>query len=272
MATPGLRLSDIVDSFELERTGETTFSAGNVDIGGPMVYGGQILGQLLVAAQAMDPAKSPRTIHTVFAKPGSVDQPLEITCEVMHSGRALGSVTATATQGERLCARSIVLLSADEPDFIGHADPAPELAPPGDDLPVHPDEAFDTRIVGDVDVNDPGRVAPPRLDVWVRSAGAPVDQVVNRALLAYVSDGFLIGTAMLPHEGVGQSQAHVSIATAVVGHTLTFYDDVDMREWVLLSHVSDHAGGGRSHGSARVFDATGRLVASYTQDAMIRGM
>ena len=78
MATPGLRLSDIVDSFELERTGETTFSAGNVDIGGPMVYGGQILGQLLVAAQAMDPAKSPRTIHTVFAKPGSVDQPLEV--------------------------------------------------------------------------------------------------------------------------------------------------------------------------------------------------
>ena len=270
MAIPALKIEDVLESFRLEQVGEGAFRAGNVDIGGPMVYGGQILGQSLLAAQATDPEKSVKTIHTVFAKPGSVDQPLEIGCEVMHSGRALGSVTVTVTQGERLCARSIVLLSADEPDFISHADLAPSLATPVDDGSTDPAEAFDTRIVGDVDVNDPELVGPPELDVWVRTVRAPQDQAVNRALLAYVSDGFLIGTAMRPHEGVGQSQAHVSIATAVVSHTLTFHEDIDMGDWVLLSHASGHAGHGRSHGSARVFDASGQLIASYVQDAMIR--
>lgn len=272
MAAPALALADVLESFRLEPTGERTFTAGSIDIGGPMVYGGQLLGQLLVAAQEMDPDKVPKTIHTVFAKAGSIEQPLEISCDVMHSGRALGSVTVTATQGERLVARSIVLLSAPEPDFISHADPAPGLAPPAEGGDVDPREAFDSRVVDDVDVNDPANVAPPRLDVWVRSPGAPEDPSTSRALLAFASDGYLIGTAMLPHEGVGQSQAHVSIATAVVGHTLTFHDDFDIRDWLLLAHRSGHAGGGRSHGSAQVFDATGRLVASYVQDAMIRAM
>jgi acyl-CoA thioesterase-2 len=272
MAAPALAIDAVLDAFRLEQVGECDFRAANVDIGGPMVYGGQILGQSLLAAQATDPEKSATTIHTVFAKPGSVDRPLELTCEVMHRGRALGSVTVTAAQGERLCARSIVLLGADGPDFIRHADPAPALDPPGDGGAVDPGEAFDTRIVGDVDVNAPDLVGPPELDVWVRSVRAPRDRAVNRALLAFVSDGFLIGTAMRPHEGVGQSQAHVSLATAVVSHTLTFHEDVDLRDWVLLSHRSDHAGHGRSHGSARVFDAAGRLVASYVQDAMIRPM
>jgi acyl-CoA thioesterase II len=113
-------------------------------------------------------------------------------------------------------------------------------------------------------------VGPPDLDVWVRVPDAPDDAAIHQALLAYITDGFLIGTAMRPHAGVGQAQAHVTVATAVVSHTLTFHRACSMAEWVLLSHHSDFTGGGRCHGRANVFDRDGALVASYVQDGLLR--
>ena len=77
---------------------------------------------------------------------------------------------------------------------------------------------------------------------------------------------------MRPHEGVGQAMAHVSIATTVLTQTLAFHEPFTADEWLLLDQRSTYAGRGRSHGRAEVFDATGRLVASFTQDNMIRAM
>jgi acyl-CoA thioesterase II len=89
-------------------------------------------------------------------------------------------------------------------------------------------------------------------------------------LLGYASDGFLIGTAMRPHPGIGQALAHVSISTSVITQTLTFHEDFDVGGWLLLAHRSPQAGHGRSFGRADVFSAEGRLVASYSQENMIR--
>ena len=93
---------------------------------------------------------------------------------------------------------------------------------------------------------------------------------MNQALLAYASDGFLIATAMRPHEGIGQSMAHVSVATTVLTQTLTFHEPFRAGDWLLLDQRSTYAGRGRSHGAADVFTADGRLVASFTQDNMVR--
>ena len=82
-------------------------------------------------------------------------------------------------------------------------------------------------MVGEVDISDPAAVGPPELFVWVRFPGAEAQGVVGQALLAYATDGFLIGTAMRPHEGVGQALSHVSISTSVLSHTLTFHEPVD---------------------------------------------
>jgi len=89
-------------------------------------------------------------------------------------------------------------------------------------------------------------------------------------MLAYGTDGFLIGTAMLPHAGVGQNMAHRNIATGVVSHTLTFHEPVPAGEWLLLAHESPYAGRGASYGRAHVFTRDGRLVASFVQENMIR--
>ena len=128
------------------------------------------------------------------------------------------------------------------------------------------------RIVGDADITDPERTGPPDLDVWTRFVGAPDDPGTSQALLAYATDAFLIGTAMRPHEGVGQAQAHVTISTGVLSHTLTFHEPLNAGDWLLLSHHSTYTGHGRCYGRANVFSEDGTLVASFVQDGMIRPM
>lgn len=256
----------ILESFRLEPTGPGRWCAGHAEMGHGVVFGGQLLGQALVAAADGHDGKRPKTIHTVFARGASPEAPVELAVDPVHSGRAFASSSVTISQGERVCARALVLLTAEEPDFIRHAEPAPGLAPPVDALG---DGTWQVRVVGDVDIADPDAVGPAELDVWTRFDGATGDPLLDQALLAFATDGFLIGTAMRPHDGVGQAQAHRTVSTGVITHTLTFHEPVDAGSWTLLRHRSPYAGHGRSYGSADVFGASG-LVASFVQDAMIR--
>lgn len=264
-------LSGLLHALALESAGPDAWRGAHAPGGQGVVFGGQLLGQAIVAALAGQEGKRVKTLHTVFARAATPEAPLEITVERMHAGRTLASSTVTIRQRERLCARSIALLSADEPDFIRHADPAPAVPPPeACPLAPHGLAGWEVRIVGGVDLADPESVGPPRLDVWSRFAGAPDDAALAQALLAFASDGFLIGTAMRPHAGVGQAQAHRTVSTGVLGHTLTFHEPCRAGEWLLLSHHSPYAGRGRCYGRGDVFRADGTLVASFVQDGMIR--
>jgi acyl-CoA thioesterase-2 len=265
-------LSELLGVLDLEPLGEGRFRAQNFSEGpGGVVFGGQLLAQSIVAGASIDPTKEVKTVHTVFARGGSLDKPLDIEVEAMHTGRALASAAVTIRQGDRLCTRSLVLLSAVEPDLIRHGSDAPDLGAP-EDAPAGPSEGnfWEVRIVDGVDLSDPAAVGPPELNVWVRFPEAKVSGVLGQALLAYATDGFLIATAMRPHDGVGQAMSHVSISTSVLGHTLTFHEPVDASQWHLLAHESPYAGRGRSYGRANIFTADGRLVASFVQDNMIR--
>jgi acyl-CoA thioesterase-2 len=135
---------------------------------------------------------------------------------------------------------------------------------------THGGDWWEIRTEGGVDISDPDAVGPAELNVWTRFPGAPDDQTISRALLAYSTDGFLIGTAMRPHAGVGQALAHVTISTSVITHTLTFHEPFHAAEWMLLSQESPYAGRGRSYGRGQVFLQDGRLVASFVQENMIR--
>jgi acyl-CoA thioesterase len=234
-----------------------------------VVFGGQLLAQSIVAAMIGHDDKQVKTVHTVFARGGSSETFLDIAVQPIASGRSIASSSVTISQGGRICTQSIVLMSTAEPDLISHADPSPAIPPPP---PAPGDEAdgWQVRVVGGVDINDPEAVGPPELEVWSRFAGAPDDPVTNQALLSYATDGFLIGTAMRPHPGVGQAQAHKTLSTGVLSHTLTFHRPVAASAWLLLAHRSPFAGGGRSYGRADVFGPDGRLVASFVQDNMIR--
>jgi acyl-CoA thioesterase II len=138
--------------------------------------------------------------------------------------------------------------------------------------PAGDTNCWQTQVIGDVDIRDPDPIGPPELKVWTRWGGAPDDATTAQALLAFSTDGYLIGTAMRPHAGVGQALAHRTISTSVLSHTLTFHEPRSAEQWLLLAHYSPYAGRGRSYGRGDVFDRDGKLVASFVQDSMIRPM
>ncbi len=272
-------MSDALSLLELEPAGEARFRVRNE--GDPavadVVFGGQLLGQMIVAASRAHEGKRVRTIHTIFARAARVSADTELALEPIHAGRSFASASLTAWQGERLCARALVLLDAPDSDLIRHAAPAPKVAAPERSPDAGPSPLVlpgtELRIVDGVDlVSVDAPVGPAELFAWLRYPGAPDDLATSQAILAWATDGFLIATAMRPHAGIGQAEAHRSLSTGVVGHTLTFHEPFSAAEWLLIAHESPHAGAGRSHGRAQVFTREGRLVASFVQDNMIRAM
>jgi len=265
-------LSALLKTFEFESLGDGHYRGVNATEGPGVVFGGQLIAQSILLAGRDHPGKLVKTVHTIFARGAAFEPALEIDVEVMQSGRAFGSSTVTISQEGKLRTRSMVLFTADEDDTIRHETPAPTLVAPDSGDPSLGTGDWEVAFVGEVDINDPAFVGPAELDVWTRFAGAPDDDpLVAQALVAYTTDPFLIATSMLPHEGVGQSLAHVTLSTGVISHTLTFHERVHADRWLLLSHESPYAGHGRSYGRADVFQ-DGQLVASFVQDAMIRTM
>ncbi len=264
-------MQEFLDALTLEPTDEDRFRASNLPDEHGIVFGGQLLAQSVMAGLAGQEGKSVKTIHTVFARAGSPDSPLDITVDRMHGGRSIASSTVTITQGDQVITRSLVLLSADESDVIRHAD-SPRSTSHPDDVAGHlrRNGAWEIGIVGAVDLSDPELVGPPELNVWVRFAGAPDDPATDQALVAYSTDGFLIGTAMRPHAGVGQAQAHHTLSTGVLSHTLTYHERCPAAEWHLLEQWSSFAGHGRSYGRGDIFRSDGQLATSFVQDALIR--
>ena len=265
-------LSDLLKVLDLEPSGEGRYQARNFGEGpGAVVFGGQLLAQAVVAGSKADEAKEVKSLHTIFARGGAIDQPLDVDVDVMHTGRAFASATVTFSQGGRLCCRSLMLLSAAEPDLIRHQPDRPDVGAPTDAAEsTHGGDWWEIRTVGDADISDPDAVGPAELAVWTRFPGAPDDVRTSQALLSYATDGFLIGTAMRPHKGVGQALSHVSISTTVLTHTLTFHEPFYAGDWLLLAQEAPYAGRGRSYGRAHVFTEDGRLVASFVQENMIR--
>ena len=267
-------------AFELTQVEERRFVAGNLGDPGArdVVYGGQLLAQMILASDKVGVDKDVASIHTIFARSARVSDPVEIDVDVIHDGRTMGSHAVTVHQGDRVCAQGLVLRRLNAPDLIRHQPDMPDVAGPEDS----PDTGqggllapgSELRVVGGVNTWDPDApVAPAELFAWVRlptGSGGSDARAMAQAMLAYGTDGFLIGTAMLPHAGVGQNMAHRNIATGVVSHTLTFHEPVPAGEWLLLAHESPYAGRGASYGRAHVFTRDGRLVASFVQENMIR--
>ena len=265
-------IGELLDALTLEGAGPGRFRGANLPAAHGVVFGGQLLGQSVVAAHHGHDDMTVKTVHTVFARAARPDLPLEITLESIQAGRTFASSVVTITQEGRTCTSSTVLLHASDDDLIRHADAPPRPSRPDDAVAGGETGDWEIRVVGGVDISDPEAVGPPDLDVWTRFVGAPDDPLVNQALLAYATDGFLIGTAMRPHAGVGQAQAHRTLSTGVISHTLTFHEPVSAADWLLLAHHSAYAGRGRAYGRADVFTEGGRLVASFVQDALIRPM
>ena len=247
------------------------------DIVRNVVFGGQILAQMIVAAALEgDGTKEVKSIHVVFARAGDYGSPLDYVVEPIHRGRTFASDRVDARQHGRSIASGLILWNLDEPDLVSHTANAemPDVPPPEDPSGREDGRVFPgamARICFGINTwSDEEPLRPPVQYVWTRAPTPHADPVVNQAILSWATDGFLIGTALLPHEGVNESHAHKTISTGVVSHTINFHERFDASAWLLLAHESVWAGRGRSHGRADVWTRSGQLVATYTQDNIVR--
>jgi acyl-CoA thioesterase-2 len=265
-------VADLVSALEMEPLGDHRYRAANV-AGGErgMVFGGELIAKMAVAAARDDGTKPVKSAHGLFARTVQVDDDVELDVDVLHSGRTFASASVTLSQGGRQCARALVLLSDPEEDLIRHGAPMPDVDGPDVAVPYDdPSSWREVRSVGGVDIRDETSVGPARLFLWVRFPDAPDDPVVAQGLLAHATASYLIGTAMRPHAGIGQSIAHREISTGIVGHTISYQEAFDPRQWLLITHESPYAGRGRTVGTGLVHTQDGELVASFSQEAMIR--
>jgi acyl-CoA thioesterase len=236
-----------------------------------VVDGSQILGQAIVAARRSMPERVVKSIHMIFSRPALAPAPVELSVETTHAGRGFASLLVTAEQAGRICARGVVLLDNDEPDCIHHAPPLPAAGDPETGV-VYDElvEGRDVRIVEGGDYADADLTGPAQLDVWMRYANAPADPALRQAVLAQGSGRHLIGTAMRPHPGYGESRAHRTLSTGVLSLTVRFHQDRALDDWLLYSHDALHAGRGLCDGKGRIFHRDGTLLASFEQEGMIR--
>lgn len=265
-------MSDLPDLLTLTPMGDTAFHVfqpAESAEGRDVVFSGQLLGQMMVASHTRSgEGKDVRSVHAVFARPGSYTSPLQVDVDTMQAGRTFASDTVTATQGGKLLARAVVLLTTDDDDLVRHGPAAPHVAGP-EGLEDAVGQVFPGTSYRPV----PGtheRDGAPAEFAWIRSTVPLPSVVANQAALAWATCGNVIGLSFRPHADLDIRDAHRTISTGVVAQTVHFLEPVDLSAWHLMETVGTKAANGRVYGEGRVFTADGLLVATFEQDSMAR--
>ena len=156
-------------------------------------------------------------------------------------------------------------------DVIRHHLARPEVAAPADaNVSEMPMIGRELRLVDVVDVNSPDEVGPPELYAWLHYDPIPTRDDLAKALIAYFTGHLGISTTMRAHEGIGTSQAHLTVSTAPMTISVSFHEPVRWDGWLLYTHESTQVGAGMSYVRGAVHTEEGELLASFAQDAMIR--
>ena len=279
-------VSELIELLSLERLEDNLFRGQSRDIGTKYVFGGQVLGQALSAAQAtLDQPRNAHSLHAYFLRAGNIEAPIVYEVDRTRDGGSFSVRRVTAIQHGKViffCAASF----QDEETGGEHQLSMPEVPMPEDLEPAPPLSAealarlptkvqrwldrqgpFEFRHVYPRDeLNPPKR--PPYQQVWFRLAEKVGDAPeLHRALLAYASDFHLLGTATFPH-GISYYQPNVLMAS--LDHALWFHRPFRADEWLLYSIDSPSAQSGRGLARGQVYDRSGRLVASTAQEGLIR--
>ena len=279
-------LAELVGLLRLERLENTLFRGQSQDLGWGTVFGGQVLGQALSAAQQTVPAeRHVHSFHGYFLRSGDVSRPIIYDVECIRDGRSFTTRRVVAIQNGHAIFSMSASFQAPEPGFE-HQSPMP-AAPGPDGLPSETElarrlgdripEPLRSRAITDkpieirpVDPVDPLRpdVRPPERLVWYRAADAlPDDPAVHCYLLADASDFHFMTTAMQPH---GVSWLSPGMQVASLDHAMWFHQPFRLDDWVLYAVDSPSASQGRGLVRGSFYTRDGQLVASTAQEGLIR--
>ncbi|HKZ74327.1 MAG TPA: acyl-CoA thioesterase II [Steroidobacteraceae bacterium] len=278
-------IADLLALLDLEPLEVNLFRGASRDIGAPQVFGGQVLGQALVAASRTVEGRIVHSMHAYFLRRGDCTSPIVYTVDRSRDGRSFSSRRVVAIQhGEQIFTMAA---SFQKPEAgFDHQIPMPSVPPPEalpdssrppPELLAHLPERrrklleaprpFEFRMVEPFDYLEPRKSAPER-HVWFRAKNRlPDDEVLHRCLLAYVSDYNLLDTATLPH---GTTYLTGQVVLASIDHAMWFHRPLRVDDWLLYAVDSPSASGARGFARASVFARDGRLVASTAQEGLVR--
>jgi acyl-CoA thioesterase-2 len=277
------RLPDLLKLLDLERIEDNLFRGESRDVGAPQVFGGQVLGQALVAASRTVEGRQVHSLHAYFLRRGDLSVPIVFEVDRSRDGGSFTSRRVVAVQhGQPILTMSASFQVA-EPG-LEHQAPMPEAPPPESlrdlaELEAEVIERMPHKVTGYFRNQRPFEFRavspddyltrekrPARKLVWFRVTGQlPADQTLHRCLLTYVSDYHLLATATMPH-GVN----FLELQVASIDHAIWFHRDLRVDDWLLYAIESPSASGARAFSRGAIYARDGALVASVAQEGLIR--
>ena len=273
--------------------GRSRFRGESLDFPTGRLYGGQLLGQAIMAGGRTVPeGRLPHSMHAYYLRTGLLKQDVQAEVETIRDGHSFSSRQVDLRQGERTILNALLSYQQVGQEGIRYSDPMPTGLPDPEDLPgsreqmePYADQSpfadyyarqspFDLRHVGGTVLLDDAENenfeddSRSRQAVWSRTQGrADLDPLMRRALLAMECDQIMMEPAL---RRARLSMTTPGISFASIDHAMWWYQDLDPCDWhcfIQESPVADH---GRSLCMAKVYNRQGDLAAFMVQEAMIR--
>lgn len=282
-------LDDLVELLDLESVDDTHFRSRGRHTDHPRMYGGQLLAQAVMAAgRAVGDDRTVHSMHASFLQGGDATAPVDYEVAILRDGGTFTTSRVTATQGARslLHAMTSFHVAEDGPEHDLPTSPAigPEDAAPIDDWtlaqPTAEERQGSPYFLDAVEFRqDPatfrpsvgtqhGEVFAPTRDVWMRARGSLRDDpLLHAGVIAYASDKPLLGTAVLSAPLHGEIRRH---HVASLDHSIWFHRSFRADEWLRYHLESTVASRARAFTRGEIHRADGALVASATQEGLVR--
>jgi acyl-CoA thioesterase-2 len=282
-------LHALIAQLDLEPLEVNLFRGQSSDLGGKSVFGGQVIGQALVAATRTVDGRRPHSLHAYFLLPGDMAAPIVYEVDRIRDGRSFTARRVKAVQHGHPILSMMASFQVEEPG-LEHQEPMPEVPPPeqlrsaadlreewlaeaGAQVSERVREALrkpaplEFRPVQPWNPMRP-RVAEPRQSFWFRAVDRmPDEPLLHTCVLTYASDYNLMPTALRPH---GLSWIGGATIVASIDHAMWFHRPARVDEWLLYTMDSPSAQGARGLGRGLIYDRNGRLVASVAQEGLMR--
>ncbi|GAA1495973.1 acyl-CoA thioesterase [Paeniglutamicibacter kerguelensis] len=266
------------------RTDEDIFVGHTPPQARDRVFGGQVLGQSVMAAyRTLEGDRPIHSMHGYFLRAGDARLPITFGVERLRDGRSFSARRVHAYQNG-VPILSMIASFQEHSAGLDHQDTMPEGIPDPESLPTtadligeidHPvaqefafNRPFDIRYVGEPLYFQQPTDRRAVNAVWMKTtAPMPDDDALHRAALAYASDYTLLEPILRRH---GLTWITRGMSVASLDHAMWWHRPFRVDEWLLYVQESPSASGARGLGTGRIFNRAGQLVASVAQEGMLR--
>ena len=281
-------IQDVLSILDLEQLEVNLFRGRSPQSRWQRVFGGQVIGQALVAAcrTVEDVAtRPPHSLHAYFLLGGDPKVPIIYEVDRIRDGRSFTTRRVVAIQhGRAIYSMSVSFHIAEqgwshqfEMPHVPMPDQLPSEAEVRDQLVPRMSEPvrryYERERPIELRPVEYGRylgekIPGNRFHIWFRATGRlPDEPAIHQCVLAYASDMTLLDTALVP---LGKTVFNEDIMAASLDHALWFHRPFRADEWLLYAEDSPNLGGARGFARGLIFTADGTLVASVAQEGMLR--